>query len=312
MRSSLQSPTPGAARLALARAGVPPVAVAAAALAAAAVAAFMLLLATPASARTMIMQADDQLTCEVAGGDVDTFMQAHHATVLRIVVPYHRTSNALGCIRKASAEGYRVYLSIQYDNRWRPARVASYFRRTVPRYGPYAWAVSVGNEQDLVQGAPAPHGRSIICHPVRGERRSCRRSTAGEDYRAAWNAVEPVLARRAPHALRVYGEVSPFGFHFLQDSFRPGRPRGARAIAFHCYDVKNGGLSVVPQVARWAASKHLPLWCSEMSASPKRSIHRWLKRDSLPRWNALVASAVAHAPNLKMVSYYRWPQIGAL
>lgn len=277
----------------------------------AAAVAFLLLFAAPAGARAMIEQADDQFTCEIAGGDVETFMHAHHASVLRVVVPYRGRSNALACIRTAAAEGFRVYLSIQYDNAWRPGRVAAYFRRTLPQYARYAWAVSIGNEQDLAQGAPAPHGRSTVCHAVPGGR-SCRRSTAGEDYRAVWNAVEPVVARLAPRAIRVYGETSPFGFPFLQQSFSAGRPRGARAIAFHCYDVKNGGLSIVPQVARWAASWHLPLWCSEMSASPKRSIHPWLKRDSLARWNALVAWAVAHSPNLKMVSYYRWPQIGAL
>jgi hypothetical protein len=169
--------------------------------------------------------------------------------------------------------------------------VAAYFRQTLPQYAPYAWAVSVGNEQDLVaQGAPA----------------------TGARYRAVWNAVEPVLARIAPRAIRVYGETSPFGFPFLQQSFRPHRPRGAQAIAFHCYDVRYGGLSVVPHVAAWAAGEHLPLWCSEMSNSPRRSRHPWLKTDSPSRWNALVAGMRAHSPNLKMVSYYRWPEIGAL
>jgi hypothetical protein len=252
-----------------------------------AAAAALLVFAAPA--RSMIMQADDQLTCVVSGGDVGPFMRAHHATVLRIIVPYRGRSNGVGCASRAAAEGYRVYISLQYDNGWRPGLVASYFRRTLPQYAPYAWAVSVGNEQDLVQGAPA----------------------TSATYRSVWNAVEPVLARIAPRAIRVYGETSPFGFPFLQQSFRPRRPRGVQAIAFHCYDVTNGGLSLVPQVAAWAASKHLPLWCSEMSDSPRRSIHPWLKTDSPSRWNALVAGVQAHSPDLKMVSYYRWPEIGA-
>jgi hypothetical protein len=117
------------------------------------------------------------------------------------------------------------------------ARVAAYFRRTLPSYAPYAWAVSVGNEQDLVQGAAG----------------------SARKYRAVWNAVEPVVARVAPRAIRVYGEPSAFDFPFLEASFVGGRPRGAHVIAFHCYDVKNGGLSVVPQVAAWAATKRLPL-----------------------------------------------------
>jgi hypothetical protein len=248
-----------------------------------------LLCAAPAHA--IIMQADDQFTCVENGGDVTPFLRAHHATVLRLIVPYRGRSNGVACASRAAAQGYRVYASLQYSNAWSPARVAAYFRRTLPLYSPYVWAVSVGNEQDLaVQGAPA----------------------TGQRYRAVWNAVEPVLARIAPRAVRVYGEVSPFGFRFLQQSFQPRRPRGAQAIAFHCYDVRYGGLSIVPQVAAWAAGQHLPLWCSEMSDSPRRSPHPWLKQDSPKRWNGLVAGMKAHSPNLKMISYYRWPQIGAL
>jgi hypothetical protein len=271
-----------------------------------AAAAVLLIAAAPAPAR--IMQADDQTTC-VNGGDVNAFLQAHHASVLRIVVPYRGRNSALSCVRQAAIRGYRVYLSVQYDNAWSPARVAAYFRRTLPQYAPYAWAVSVGNEQDLVQGAPAPHGRSLVC--TRGARPSCRPSTAGEDYRAVWNAVEPVVRQIAPRAIRVYGETSPFGFTFLEDSYLAGPARGAQAIAFHCYDVQNGGLSIVPHVARWAAAHRLPLWCSEMSAALRRNIHPWLIQDSQSRWNALVAAIEARSPNLKMVSYYRWPQIGA-
>lgn len=248
------------------------------------------LLSFAAPAHAMIMQADDQLTCVVNGGDVSPFLRSHHATVLRLIVPYQGQSNGVACASQAAAQGYRVYVSLQYSNAWRPARVAAYFRRTLPQYASYVWAVSVGNEQDLaVQGGRA----------------------TGTRYRAVWNAVEPVLAHVAPRAIRVYGETSPFGFPFLQQSFHPSRPRGAQAIAFHCYDVHYGGLSVVPQVAAWAAGKHLPLWCSEMSDSPRRSPHPWLLRDSPSRWNALVAGMRANSPNLKMVSYYRWPEIGA-
>jgi hypothetical protein len=39
--------------------------------------------------------------------------------------------------------------------------------------------------------------------------------------------------------------------------------------------------------------------------------HPWLRRDSQVQWNALVASVKAHSPDLKMISFYRWPQIGA-
>ena len=249
--------------------------------------AFLLLWAAPAHAR--IIEADDQSACVMKGHDVSAFMRAHHATVLRIIVPYWASYQAPTCAREASAHGFRVYVSLQYDNAWRPARVVAYFRRTLPLFAPYAWAVSVGNEQDLVQGGQGSPG----------------------NYRLVWNMVEPILARTAPHAIRVYGETSPFGFPFLQESFGTRRPRGTQAVAFHCYDVKNGGISVVPQVAAWAASKHLPLWCSEMSASAAHSPHPWLNQDSESRWNALVSEAERRSPDLRMISYYRWPQIGA-
>ena len=56
-----------------------------------AAAAALLLFAAPAGA--MIMQADDQFTCVEAGGDVSPFMEAHHATVLRLIVPYRGDPN---------------------------------------------------------------------------------------------------------------------------------------------------------------------------------------------------------------------------
>ncbi len=49
-----------------------------------------------------------------------------------------------------------------------------------------------------------------------------------------------------------------------------------------------------------------------MSDSPRRSRHPWLNTDSPSQWNGLVARMEARSPNLKMVSYYRWPEIGAL
>ena len=218
-------------------------------------------------------------------------MAAHHATVLRLIVPYRGGSNAVAVREPGGRPGLPRVRLAPVRQRLEPGARGAYFRRTLPQFAPYAWAVSVGNEQDLViQGAPATSAK----------------------YRAVWNAVEPVLARVAPHVIRVYGEVSPFGFRFLQQSFQPRRPRGAQVIAFHCYDAKYGGLSIVPQVAAWAASERLPLWCSEMSDSPRRSRHSWLNTDSPARWNALVAGMKARSPNLKMVSYYRWPEIGAL
>jgi len=268
------------------------------------------LLVAAAPAHAIMMQVDPQTPCVADGDNVQSILQAHDATVLRIVLPYFPTPNALLCVERAKAEGYHVYVSLQYDNAWSPTRVASYFARTLPPYAPYAWAVAVGNEQDivskqrLVQGAPRT---ARVCTGT-GRQRRCQRD-AGAYYRQVWNAVEPVVARVAPKALRVYGETSPWGFTFLKDSFQTGRPRGAQAVAFHCYDTKWGGLRAVPGVAAWADKYHLPLWCSEMSDA----LHPrgWGRRDTPWQWQTLLARIEQRSPDLKMVSYYQWPQIGA-
>jgi hypothetical protein len=264
-----------------------------------------------APAHAMIMQADPQTPCQGDGDDARSFLQAHDATVLRIVLPDYSSPNALRCVARAKAEGYRVYLSLQYNNTWSPARDASYFARTLPLYAPYAWAVSVGNEQDIIsknrlaQGVPR---KARQCTDS-GGRQSCE-TTTGAYYRQVWNAVEPVLARVAPKALRVYGETSPWGFGFLKDSFLTGRPRGVQAVAFHCYDTKFSGLRAVPRVSAWAASYHLPLWCSEMSDA----LHplSWGRRDTPWQWQTLLAGIERRSPDLKMISYYEWRQIGAV
>ena len=107
----------------------------------------------------------------------------------------------------------------------------------------------------------------------------------------------------------MYGETSPWGFSFLKDSFQTGRPRGVQAVAFHCYDTKWGGLRAVPRVAAWAGNYHLPLWCSEMSDG----LHPtgWMRYDAPLQWETLLGEVEHRSPNLQMISYYQWPQIGA-
>ncbi len=269
----------------------------------------LLLAAAPAHA--IVMQADPQTSCQADGVNPEPFLQAHEATVLRIVVPNYSSPNALLCVERAHAEGYHVYLSLQYDNAWSPAQVAFYFARTLPQYAPYAWAVAVGNEQDifskqlLAQGVPRT---AQVCTGA-GVQRRCERD-AGAYYRKVWNAVEPVIARVAPKALRVYGETSPWGLAFLKDSFASGRPHGAQVVAFHCYDTKWGGLRAVPRVAAWAGTHGLPLWCSEMSDA----VHplAWGRGDTPWQWQTLLAQTERRSPDLKMISYYEWPLIGAL
>ncbi len=268
------------------------------------------LLVATAPAHATMMQADPQTPCVAYGDNPQPFLQAHDATVLRIVLPDYPSPEALLCLERAKAEGYHVYVSLQYDNAWSPAHVASYFGRTLPLYAPYAWAVSVGNEQDIVSKQQLAQGtpRTARLCTGTGRRRRCQQS-AGAYYRQVWDAVEPVLARVAPHALRVYGDTSPWGFNFLKDSFQTGQPPGAQVVAFHCYDTKAAGLRIVPRVAAWAGKYHLPLWCSEMSDALRPLV--WGRRDTPWQWQTLLAGIERRSPDLKMISYYQWPQIGA-
>lgn len=269
------------------------------------------LLVAAAPAHAIVMEADPQTPCQVDGDNPEPFLQAHDATVLRIVVPDYLSPNALDCVELAKAEGYHVYLSFQYDNAWSPRRVAAYFADTLPQYAPYAWAVAVGNEQDIFSTARLQQGvprKAQVCTGT-GVRRHCQ-SNAGAFYREVWDAVEPVIARVAPKALRVYGETSPWGLGFLKDSFETGRPRGAQIVAFHCYDTKWGGLRTVPRVAAWASTYHLPMWCSEMSDALHPAV--WGRRDTAWGWETLLAGIEQRSPDLKMISYYEWPLIGAV
>ena len=69
-----------------------------------------------------------------------------------------------------------------------------------------------------------------------------------------------------------------------------------------------GGLLQVPQDAAWAASKRLPLWCSEMGpALPRRTMPKWAVPDSWASWNAAVGKVVAESPDLRMWGYYYDP-----
>jgi hypothetical protein len=254
----------------------------------------VLLAPTAASARPRLFAASNQSRC-LAGVSVNTFLHAQHANVLRLILsPYWAEhGGGLYCIQAAYAAHYKVYVSLQFSNRWSPRRDAAYFARVLPAFAPYLWAIGVGNEQDL-PFIVLPHQR--------------HRALSGTAYRRVWNAVEPVIARLAPHAVRVYGEFTPWAFGATVQGFVHGRPRGVQAIAAHCYHTKRGGLMDIPALARWAASKRLPLWCSEMGpALPKRTTPHWAIAESGASWKRSVASVIARSPNLRMTSYYSWP-----
>jgi hypothetical protein len=173
-------------------------------------------------------------------------LRTYHAKILRVVIdPVHGAAGeALPCVRAAAASGVRVHISIGYSNRWSTAADVAYFARVLGFYAPYAWAISIGNEQELVQG---------------GATESAAR------YATVWRAVEPVVARHAPRAIRVAGEVSPWGLSFLRAAVAARLP-GAQAIGVHAY-LSHWGFDL-PSVVAWARHTRLPVWVTEGLAGP--------------------------------------------
>jgi hypothetical protein len=238
----------------------------------------------------------------LANLNVVPFLQANHANVLRLILSPERAraGDGVGCAKDAYAAGFRVYVSFQFVNGWTPAQVAAYFSQVLPSYAPFVWAVGVGNEQDLTSKTPAAQGTKPLGSAGR---------TMGENYRADWDAVEPVLRKLAPNAVRVYGEFSPWAFNASKQGFALSRPPGVQAIAAHCYRTKRpGGLLQVPDNAAWAASVGLPLWCSEMGPAIQTPLTPdWVVPDTWASWNAALATVRSQSPDLQMISYYYWP-----
>jgi len=268
-----------------------------------AAAVIMLLAPAAASARRPTWFAVSSETACLANKNVNPFLRANHANVLRLILsPQDAPVGAgIGCVADARAAGYRVYISLQFNNHLPPTQVAAYMRQVLPAYAPYVWAVGVGNEQDL--SMPAAYGQGTVSLSKDGR-------SVGQSYRAVWNAVEPVLAKLVPHAIRVYGEFSPWGFSATEQGFAHGRPPGVQALAAHCYHTKVDGLLQIPQDAAWAASKRLPLWCSEMGpALPRRTTPKWIVPESWASWNAAVGKVVSKSPDLQMWGYYYDPAL---
>ena len=262
----------------------------------------LIVLAPVASAQPAFIFASNEAEC-VANRNVNAFLWQSHANVMRLILSPQDAQASAGraCISDAHAAGFKVYVSFQFNNRWTPRQVAAYFRRVLPHYAPFLWAVGVGNEQDL--RSPTSYGQGTGSLSGHGR-------TAGQAYRAIWNAVEPVLVKLAPHAIRVYGEFSPWSFAATKQGFASSRPPGVQAIAAHCYHTVIGGLKQVPQDAAWAGSKRLPLWCSEMGPALARPRPRfWVVPDTWGSWNAIVRKITSESPNLRMTGCYYYPTL---
>lgn len=170
--------------------------------------------------------------------DPGSYLHSLHATILRVVVSpnYGAQGQALPCIRGARSEGYRTELVVQWNSLWSLKRTKSFFRQILGEYRLYSWAIAIGNEQEITP------------------------KLTGRGYSRAWRAIEPIVRHMAPWAIRVGGEISPWGFSFLRTALRDGLP-GIQAVAVHPYKY---GWSYTPSQSLTLARRYrLPLWCDE-------------------------------------------------
>lgn len=182
----------------------------------------------------------------LTGADPSPYIRMYGAQILRVVVnpSWGAAGQALPCVRAALAAGVRFHLSIQYWNSWTIAEQVAFFRQVLSYYGPYAWAISVGNEQEL-----GHHGFP----------------QTPAQYAATWRATAPEIRSMDPQAILVAGEISPWGENFFKTAYADGLP-GAQAIAAHPY-LAPFGFSI-PELEAWAGAHQLPVWFTEGLLGP--------------------------------------------
>jgi hypothetical protein len=173
-----------------------------------------------------------------------TSLPLQGASVVRIVEGYtDDPARWLQCAQAAHQAGYRVALVVQYNNLWSITQDRAWFGQIVGLYAPYVWAVSIGNEQELANAV----------------------AETAQQYSLTWRALEPILVQVASRAIRVAGEISPWGLGFLEAAVRDGLP-GAEAFSAHPYPVAD---ALDPAVfARFAAASHVQAWATEGMCGP--------------------------------------------
>ena len=191
-----------------------------------------------AQARTRIAAGNIPGCLSGSQTDPGWYLRRLHASVLRVVVSpdYGQDGQALPCIRAARSKGYRTELVIQWNSSWSLSRTKRFFKHVLGAYRRYVWAVGIGNEQEITP----------------------KLSASG--YSHAWRGIEPIVKRMAPWAIRVGGEISPWGLGFLSAALRDGLP-GIQVLAVHPYYYS---WAFSPwQGLRLAQRYGLPLWDDE-------------------------------------------------
>lgn len=168
--------------------------------------------------------------------------------VVRIILPeWYPANEYLSCAQAAAETGHRLILVVQYGNCWSIAQDKARLRQVLHTY-PHAWAMSLGNEQELsFQGG-------LSCTPHKSE--TPRR------YAQVWRALEPILHRRSPSTLRIAGEVSPWaGPTYLKAAAHYGLP-GAQVFDYHPYPHASTARKRIKFV-KLARTYHVQAWADE-------------------------------------------------
>jgi hypothetical protein len=139
------------------------------------------------------------------------------AGFVRVVAGWaYEPGHMLACALAARQARLPVELVVQWSNALSLPEIRARVAQTLALFTPATpFAVALGNEQEFSMTGNAPAPTPAV-------------------YAQTWRALEPMLARMMPAALRVAGEVSPWGNPFMRDAAAAGLP-GAQAYAEHVY-----------------------------------------------------------------------------
>lgn len=235
-------------------------------------------LAFPAKAGAVIQAAQFEQPCLNDSTYPQAFMRAHNATVIRVAVPPIRIGQGLDCIRGAVADGKRIYLTLDPGN-VSPSAAAAFIQKWLPTYenAGHIWALSIQNEPEL--GGPGYYARETPAQ-----------------YRAIWDATEPVMHRIDPNLIGVFGQGYAGSEDFIKSAWTAAAPRGVGVIAYHAYG--SDGMNSMPEFSAWAQSLGKPFWIGEYTnwANPPVEFAR----------------ALSYSPNVQLVNYYEWPDVSSV
>lgn len=229
-------------------------------------------LAFPAEADAVIQAAQSEQPCLNDSTYPQAFMRAHSATVIRVAVPPIRIGQGLECIRSAAADGKLIYLTLDPGN-VSPPEAAAFIQKWLPTYenAGHIWALSVQNEPEL--GGPGYYAPETPAQ-----------------YRAIWDATEPVMHHIDPNLIGVFGQTDAGAENFIKNAWTTSPPQGVGAIVFHGYG--SIGMNSMPEFSAWAKTQGKPFWVGEYT--------NWANPP------AEFARALSYSPNVQLVNYYEW------